>query len=126
MKTLKLIAAGCLLALTTQNALAQDQKPRLNPEQKQEMKAQFEKDKARLQLSPEQETKMKEINQKYAGEMKGMRDKARSEKRQQGQEMRERRNAEVKAVLSESQYKTFLQLQDERKARFKEKRQKPE
>ena len=95
----------------------------MSDEQKQEIKAQIEKDHARLELTPEQETQFKSINQKYAAEMKGLRQtEDRRDKREKGKDLRNRKNDEIKGVLSDKQYQTYLDIQNERKGRMKERR----
>ena len=123
MKNLKLAIAALIISLSAIQAKAQE-KTQLTEEQKQEMKAQFEENKKRLALTPEQETSFKEIAKKYAPEMKAVKDSEidRSEKHKKMKDLRDRKNEEIKAILSEKQYQTYLEIQKERKQRMKEKK----
>ena len=123
MKNLRLVVAALVISFSATQAKAQD-KPKFTPEQKQEMKAQFEESKKRLALTPEQEKSFVEINKKYAPEMKAVKESEtdRREKHQKRKDLRERRDAEIKAILSEKQYQTYLEIQKERKQSMKDKR----
>ena len=78
-----------------------------------------------MELTPEQEISFKAINQKYAAEMKGLRQtEDRRDKREKGKDLRNRKNEEIKEILSEKQFQTYLEIQKERKWKIKEKRNK--
>lgn len=123
MKNLKAVLAALAISAFVTNVQAQD-RPKLTDEQRQEMKAQFEESKKRLALTPEQEKSFKEIHQKYAPEMKSVRksESDKSDKRQKMKDLRERKDADIKAILSEQQYKTYLEMQKERHQKMRDKR----
>lgn len=123
MKNLRLLLAALAVFAFTANAQAQD-KLKLTDAQKQERKAHFEENKKRLALTPEQETPYKEISKKYHEEMKAIRKSEgdRQEKFKKLSEVRDRKNNAIKGILSEKQYQTYLEIQQERKLRMKDKR----
>ena len=123
MKNFKLAFAAIVFSAFAANAQTQD-KPKLTDAQKQEMKAQFKESKERLALTPDQEKSFIAINKKYAPEMKAVKQSEtdRKEKHQKMKDLRDRKNDEIKAMLSEKQYQTYLEIQrkQHRKDRRKE------
>lgn len=123
MKNFKLAFAAIVFSAFAANAQTQD-KPKLTDAQKQEMKAQFKESKERLALTPDQEKSFIAINKKYAPEMKAVKQSEtdRKEKHQKMKDLRDRKNDEIKAMLSEKQYQTYLEIQKERKQHRKDRR----
>ncbi|MFT3795797.1 hypothetical protein [Flavobacterium sp.] len=129
MKNLKLVFTALVLLAFMANMQAQEakpakQRPQLTEAQKEERKAQFEENKKRLALSPEQEKSFKEINKKFHQEIKGIKDGEgdRTEKAKKVKEIKDRKDEEVKKILSEQQFKTYLDIQKERHKNRREKR----
>jgi hypothetical protein len=122
MKKFQILFAIALFTAAT-TVKAQD-RPQLTEEQKQELAAQFQQNKERLALNPEQETPFKDISKKYAQEMKTVKESSddRRDKFKKFKDIRDRKNIEMKGLLSESQYKIYLQIQEERIEKMKERR----
>lgn len=98
------------------------EKKAVSDDQKQEVKEQMKIHKEKLALTDAQEVTYKEITKKYGGQLKAVRNgtDTKREKLKKAQEIQQQKNAEMKTLLSEAQYKTYLELQEERKARIKE------
>ena len=77
-----------------------------------------------LKLSDEQAEKVSEINLKYANEVQEIYEskKSRSKKRQELRDMIDRKDIELKAVLTGEQYKTYQAGKVEMRKRFKGRR----
>ena len=73
----------------------------------------------RLGLTPEQQRSFREIIKRYAEQMRDVRKSIlrKEEKLVKLDEIKLGRDAEVKALLKEDQYKVYLQLQEERRAK---------
>lgn len=124
MKNFRLILAALVFSVVTVNAQTTE-KPKRTEAQKKEHKAHMEENKQRLALTSGQEASLKAINKKYMPEMKSIKkdnEGDRAEKLNKMKAIRDRKNEEVKAILSEAQYKTYLDLQKERKENWKDKR----
>jgi lipopolysaccharide export LptBFGC system permease protein LptF len=116
MKKIKLILAlAFLFAISSNVATAQA------TDKKAEMKEQMKAAKEKLALTAEQEPKFMEISKKYALKMKELKDgnQDKREKFKSVKEIQSQKNEEIKTVLSEDQFKTYLQMQEERKAAMK-------
>lgn len=129
MKNLKLIFTALLFVAFAGNIQAQDAKPekkrpQLTETQKEERKAKFEENKKSLALSPEQEKSFVAINKKFKDELKALKETEgdRKEKGQKVKEIKDRKDAEMKKILSEQQFKTYLDIQKERHKHRKEQR----
>jgi len=80
----------------------------------------------RLALTEEQKKPFKDINKKYSEKMKVIKadeqgDKA--ERQKAAKALQTDKDAEVKALLTESQYKTYLEIKEEKKEAKKEKKE---
>ncbi len=125
MKHIKLIFTILIVLIAATNTITAQQKMTLSQDQKEMMKEQSKKNKERLALSEEQEVAYKEINKKYAEKLKTLKT---SEENKRGKlkalkNLQDNKNAELKSILSASQYKTHLEIQAERKAQIKERKQ---
>ncbi len=122
MKKLKITIATVLLSMIGNLTIAQESS-KMNVENKVEMAKQFKFAKEKLALSPEQETKFKEISLKYSEKFKSIKnsDKDKSVNRKEMKQLKSEKDSEMKAFLSESQFITYIKLQEERKDRIKEK-----
>lgn len=126
MKNLKFTVALILGFLVVSNSLNAQSKPAISQDRKGEMVEQMKMDKEKLALSPEQEVKFKEISKKYAEKMKSLRadDEVKKEKMEAIQKLKSEKDAEMKSLLSETQFKTYTTIQEERKMMRKERKQK--
>ena len=81
---------------------------------------------AALHLSEEQKPKFKEITKKYAKQMKAVKDSGARPMRKyrKVKSIREDKNAEMKSLLSQDQYKVYLEKQEEMTKKMKERRKK--
>jgi DNA-directed RNA polymerase subunit H (RpoH/RPB5) len=124
MKNLKFtIAFALFLVIGLTKSNAQTDKS-LTDDQKSEMIQQMKMDKEKLALTETQEPIFKEITKKYGVQLKEVKEssEAKRDKFRKLKTIRDEKNAEVKALLSEEQYKTYLTLQEERKEKMKERR----
>lgn len=98
-------------------------KPKLSDEQKEEVIDQLKADKERLALTKEQEEPFMEITKKYLLQMKDLKESGadRREKFKMLKDLQKQKNGEMKALLNEKQYATYLDIQKERRAKIKEK-----
>ena len=122
MKNLKITFAIILFSLVSNSIVAQEQKLE-KEDRKVEMAKQFKIDKEKLALTPDQEIKFKEISKKYGDKIKEIRnsDADKKDKFKQMKELKSQKDAEMNAFLSESQFKTYLELKEERHDRMKDK-----
>lgn len=117
MKNFKLIGLIALfVTMSTTQIVAQE---KVN---KAEREAQFKIAKEKLALSPDQEVKFKEMNKKYGAKMKEINQESRKEKIKTLKALKTEKDTEMKILLSQSQYKTYLELQEDRIAKMKERR----
>lgn len=125
MKKVKVIFATAIFTAISLNAVAQ-QKSDVAIEKKQEVAAQFQQNQDRLALSKEQQVPYREITKRYAQKMKDLRGNSleKSQKLEALQGIISEKNAEMKTLLTPEQYKIYLQIQEERKAKMMEKRKK--
>lgn len=84
------------------------------------MKAAKESMDAELQLTPEQKTKMDALRKKYAEKTRDLREVERDKRREQIMALQEERDAEVKTILTDEQYKKFVEVRKKRKEEAKE------
>ena len=124
MKNLKLSLGILLFSILASNTTQAQTAPKSADDKKQEIVNQMQENKARLALTPEQQIPFKNISKKYAEQIKEVRTSSldRKEKFEKIKEIQTDKNAEMKALLSEAQFKTYLQMQDERKAKMIDKR----
>jgi hypothetical protein len=118
MKTLKNGLLVLLFFLMTAYSKAQEPSPKPNKGNlKTEMRKQLKNEKEKLNLSAEQELKYKEINKNFGQQLREVRQMEipKNEKVEKLKSIKLERDTAMKAMLSESQYAIFVQLQAERK-----------
>lgn len=123
MKALKILALFfVLLFSTTQASFAQSKGKNLSTEQKEELAANMEAYFTDLNLSEAQKTEFKEISEKYASQMKAVKesDAHKFQKFKKVKSIRKNKNAEMKKLLSDDQYKVYLEKQEEMQEKMKE------
>ncbi len=121
MKNLKLTFATLLF--TAFSAIYAQDRPQMPTEQRQEIVNLMQENKERLKLTPEQEPTFDEISTRYFKqfrETKGS-DIRVTEKFRKVKEMQEQKDAEMKKLLSEEQYATYLTIQQERRNKQQQK-----
>jgi Spy/CpxP family protein refolding chaperone len=103
----------------------QGQRPRMSPEQREEMMA------TRLGLNDDQKALLKEINEKYTDESNTLREHMRSaeSQNQRGEvftkmrELRTKQNNEIREILNEEQKVKFDEMLKEMEERMKQRRE---
>ena len=120
-KTYSFILAFFLMAFVQLNAQVENG---VTEEQKQEAIEQYKANAARLALTDGQKEPFKTITKKYAEKLKLVRasDESKVNKMKTVKALQSEKNAEMKVLLTESQFKTYLQIQDENVKKMKEKR----
>ena len=125
MKKVKVIFATAIFTAMSLNAAAQE-KSDVSIEKKQEVSTQVKQNLDRLALTKEQQVPYRGVTKRYAQKMKELRESS-LEKTQKLEALNviiSEKNAEMKTLLTAQQYKTYLQIQEERKAKMMEKRKK--
>ena len=104
-------------------ASAQD-RPSMPEDLKQELVNFQQESKERLKLTPEQEEPFREISTRYFREFREVKksDVRVTEKFRKVKDIQTRKDAEMKALLTEEQYATYLVIQQERRDRMQQKR----
>lgn len=122
MKNLKIIYTVALFSLTV--AMNAQDKPKVSDEKKQEMVTKMKENRDRLNLTTEQEAPYKEITKRYALKLQGVKGSTmvRFEKLEKFKELQTQKNEEMKKLLSPEQFKTYIEIQEERKVKIMEKR----
>ncbi len=120
MKNVKLILSAILLSSLFSVGVQAQEKAAVAPEKSQEAKSQGQQNVDRLGLTDEQQRSFREIIKRYAEQMRDVRKSVltKEEKLTRLNEINLNRDAEVKVLLKEEQYKTYLQLQQERRAKM--------
>lgn len=121
MKNVKIFFAAMLFTMVfANNSHAQDNA--LSKEKKQELFNQYKENQARLDLTPEQQQPYRTIAKKYAQKMRDLRESAaaKPEKLETFKGIIADKNTEMKALLTAEQYKTYLDIQEERKEKMLE------
>lgn len=123
MNLLKTTFATLLFATLSTAAFAQD-RPNLPEDQKQELVNFQQENKERLKLTAEQEEPFREISTRYFREFRENKkaDIRVTEKFRKVKDIQDRKDAEMKKLLSEEQYATYLVIQQERRDRMQGKR----
>lgn len=126
MKMKNLIAGIILMISFSFGASAQTVRPKLSEDQKKELKAKMEAYKAELKLTAEQQPKFEELNLQFAEALAKLKEdngskisKYRKLKAATGE-----RNKQVKAILTDEQYKIFEAHRDELKEELQSRRKK--
>lgn len=104
-------------------ATAQD-RPSMPEDLKQELVNFQQESKERLKLTPEQEEPFREISTRYFREFREVKksDIRVTEKFRKVKDIQTRKDVEMKALLTEEQYATYLVIQQERRDRMQQKR----
>ncbi len=125
MKTLKTTFAVILFFIASNNLIAQEEMV-AKEESKVEMAKNFKLTVEKLTLTPEQQTSFKEIALKFGQKMKAIKtsDSDKKTKRQELKSLKTEKDAEIKSLLSEEQFKKYLEMQSERREKIKENRKK--
>lgn len=117
MKNLKLaLVITFFFSLHSNNIVAQDSN------RKEEMIEQIRMAKERLLLSEQQEFTFREITKKYGAQLREIKNTegSKRDKFKKLKEIKEAKDEEMKSFLSEEQYNTYLQIQEERKSQMKD------
>lgn len=106
------------------NAMQAQSVSNFTDDQKEAVISQLKVDKERLALTPEQEGPFIEISKKYALKLKDLKasDENRKYKFKKLKEIQGQKNEDIKSMLSNQQFITYLEIQSERKAKLKERR----
>ncbi len=112
-----------LLSLGLSAASAQD-RPNLPQEQQQELVNYQQENIERLKLTAEQETPFREISTRYFREFREVKksDIRVTEKFRKVKDIQDRKDAEIRKLLTDEQYATYLVIQQERRDRMQGKR----
>ena len=127
MKTIKfLLSTFVFLLLATCALYGQSSTNAYSEAQKEEFAANMEEFFLALDRSEEQKPQFREISQRYAEEMKAVRDGGggKLQKLNKLKAIRKNKNAEMKDLLSEEQYQVYLEKQEENQKKMKENRKK--
>ncbi len=121
MKNSKLIFALSFLFILSFSGIQAQSKSKLTEEQKEAVLTQLKADKERLALTAEQEAPFMGITKKYTTMLKELKESEddRMGKFQKLKEIQSKKNEEMKALLTESQYATYLEIQKERRSKIK-------
>ena len=124
MKNLKLTFALSLLISLGFNAMQAQSLSNFTDDQKEAVITQLKVDKERLALTPEQEEPFLEISKKYVLKLKDLKDsdEDRKSKFKKLKTIQGQKNEEMKSMLSNQQFITYLEIQSERKAKMKGRR----
>ncbi|HAS44265.1 MAG TPA: hypothetical protein DCS93_27550 [Microscillaceae bacterium] len=97
---------------------------KFTPEQKEKFRAQIEADLKKLNLTEEQKEPYQEISLKYLDKLKGVKSAggSRWSKYKKLKAIQKAKNAEMKRLLSSSQYSTYLEIQARRRKELKKMR----
>ena len=120
-----LFVSTIFLALTfTSNTVLAQQRGNLSEAEKEQLLEQMAKDFEKLELEEEQKEAYKIISIKYANKLKPVKEMSGSRyaKYKKVKTIRDAKNAEMRKLLSKSQYKTYLEIQERRKKAYQEAR----
>ncbi|MDI1255080.1 MAG: hypothetical protein PSV16_03185 [Flavobacterium sp.] len=122
-KNTMLTFAIAFLFTIAANAQVQEEK-KLSDEQKQEIIENVKVNMDRLALTEDQKAPFKEITKRYAEKLKAVKasDDSKIGKLKAAKSIIDAKNAEMKTLLTAPQYKTYLEIQDERKQKLRDKR----
>jgi len=120
---LQKLAFTALLSLGLSITYAQD-RPNLPQDQQQELVNYQQENRERLKLTAEQEEPFREISTRYFREFRDVKksDIRVTEKFRKIKENQEKKDAEMKKLLTDEQYATYLVIQQERRDRMQGKR----
>jgi hypothetical protein len=127
MKSLKMLSLLVALFFISMNGLvAQSKADNLTEEQKETLAKNIEDYFEALNLTEVQKTEFEAITKKYAEKMKAVKDGGgrKLQKYRKVKSIRKDKNKEIKKLLSEEQYKVYLDKQAARQKEMKERRSK--
>ena len=110
-----------LLLVGSTNINAQTKRENLSDEQKEKIEKKVEEYAASLHLTAIQKTEFEAITRKYAEQMKAVRDSGghKFKKYRKLKSIRKNKDKEMKQLLNQKQFKTYLEKQEERKQQLK-------
>lgn len=113
-----------VFALLTLSVLTGQAQSKLSEEQKKELKEKMAEYKAKLNLTPEQETQMEAVNTTYFEGLAALKEGSgsRLSKYKQLKKLNSDRDAGMKKFLNPDQYKLYKEQQKEMKEEFKKNR----
>ncbi len=122
MKNLKVVVSVAIFFFTI--AMNAQERPNVSDEKKQEMVDKMKQNRDRIGLTAEQEAPFKEITKRYALKLQGVKGSTmtRFEKLEKFKSLQNEKNEEMKKLLTPDQYKVYIEIQEERKAKMMEKR----
>ena len=114
---------GCFFSLTT---AAQEKKVELTEAQKEEFVEEMKEYFQKLDLSEQQKASYQEIALNYAPQFKAIKESNASKmsKYRKVKMLRSDKDAEMKKILDDRQFNLYLEMQEERKKKWKENRKK--
>lgn len=124
MKNLKfLLVIICAILMIPNSTNAQDVS-KTSTLKKHELKEAMQESIEKLALSPEQKTKFEEVSKKYVKEMKDVREpkEARLARKHKIKAIQDQKDAEMKNVLSATQFSNYLEMKKDFKNKIREKR----
>jgi hypothetical protein len=114
------VTVACLQSISAQDASK-------NEDRKAKHEQKFKAAAAKLNLTDEQQAKLKEVLQQNKTEMKAMReankDKAKPEKRKLMLDQLKKADGQIMAILDSKQQELYKQMKEEKKAEMKKKRE---
>ena len=124
MKNSKLTLAVVFFFMISFHFTQAQSKTNITEDQKEAITTQLKSDRERLELTKEQEVTFREITKKYMSMIKELNDSdvGKKDKFKKLRDIQNQKNEEVKVLLSEKQYATYLEIQNEKKARMKARR----
>jgi cytochrome c556 len=122
MKYPKLTFTALLFAVCF--AMSAQDRPQMPEEQRQEIVNLMQENKERLALKPEQEEPFKEVSTRYYKEYRAVKNgtEGQTQKFRKVKELQTQKDAEMKKLLDETQYATYLIIQQERRDKAQGKR----
>ncbi len=124
MKNLKFTLAVIIGLAISSNSIQAQTKPAMPEDRKAEMANQLKLDNEKLALSKDQEASYMEISKKYGEKLKALRgnEEERKAKMKEVKDLRDQKDAEMKVLLSEDQFKKYKEIQEQRKEKMKGRR----
>lgn len=124
MKNLKFTLAVIIGLAISSNSIQAQTKPAMPEDRKAEMANQLKLDNEKLALSKVQEASYMEISKKYGEKLKALRgnEEERKAKMKEVKDLRDQKDAEMKVLLSEDQFKKYKEIQEQRKEKMKGRR----
>jgi hypothetical protein len=123
-KPMKSLLRIALLLIALYSSQATSAQSKLSEEQKKELQAKYESYKAQLNLTPEQEQKVKTINTTYFEGLAGIKESGGSKmsRLKTYRKLTNTRDKQMKEVLDKNQYQTYKKMKEEMREEMKNKR----